>query len=84
MILRKFSPTETANQSLMKTEKNDLNKITKYIIRQTQSEDDAIELEKLSFAEFLSRLGLNYEKINFGVEMCCETKFSFLAQKRLF
>ena len=53
---------EIMDVTKMKTAKENLDKITKFILRQTEVDHDLEEFEKLTFNEFLIELGLNNEQ----------------------
>ena len=75
-ILRKYSETEKMDGTKIKTAKENLDKITKFILRQT--EDDLKEFEKLTFKEFLIELGLNNEQYIMALRGTVKQSFMFL------
>ena len=80
-ILRSYSQTERSNDTDLKTAKTNLDTIKKFILRQNENEEDAIEFEKLSFERFLCKLGLTYEQYIFALRGTVKQSFVFLPKR---
>ena len=58
-----------------------MDKITKFVLRQTDNKNDAMEFEKLTFQQFLQRLGLNYEQYIMALRGTVKQSFMFLPKR---
>ena len=66
-IIRRFS-TDGTDGDEQKQARINLQKIKKFIIRQTHTQEKYCEFEKLNFNDFLQRLGLSYDQYVFALK----------------
>ena len=79
-IVRKFTSTDTAETQ--RKAKIDLEKIKKYIIRQTHSQEARAEFEKNSFPQFLQKLGMSQNEYMIALKAAVKQSYMFLPERQ--
>ena len=78
-IVRRF-PTN-CNSVEFKEAKHNLDKIKKFIVRQTHSEELRVEFEKNTFTSFLEKLGMTHDQYVFALKAAVKQSFLFLTKR---